>query len=181
MIKLRHVFPALCLATSFTALTATAVAAQAAPDGASAAPDAATPSTGGGHGPKWGHRGHWDLAGMGFVLHKLDLTAQQKSMIKSKFATTYKNDLVQLRQNVEANRMALASTPPGTAAYETLITTAQSNATARITLASKIWTDIYTSVLNSTQQAEIPGIVAAAQAARQSKIDEWKAEHPQSP
>jgi hypothetical protein len=35
-------------------------------------------------------------------------------------------------------------------------------------------------VLTPAQKQSIPGIVAAAQAARQAKMAAWKAEHPQA-
>jgi hypothetical protein len=170
MIKLRHVFPAVCLATSFGALALNA--AVAAPG--AAAPGAAAPSS---DGPRW-HRGHGELAGMGFVLHKLSLLPAQKAAIKTIFADQ-KSQLEALHKSAQANRLALASTPPTASNYAELVQTAQNNAAARITLASQIWSDIYQHVLTQAQQQEIPGIVAAAQAARQSKIAAWKAEHPQ--
>jgi Spy/CpxP family protein refolding chaperone len=172
MIKLRHLFPTLFLATSFTIL-AGGVAIADAPDAASAG------APGGSHWHR-GHGGRWDLTGMGLVLRKLDLNSTQKAAIKAIFAGQ-KTQFEALRQSVQANRLALASTPPTAAGYAALIATAQKNAATRITLASTIWTDIYTNVLTTAQQGEIPGIVAAAQAERQAKIEAWKAEHPSSP
>jgi Spy/CpxP family protein refolding chaperone len=171
MIKLRHVFPALCLATSFTALAASAALADA--------PGAGAASTGAPGTHHW-HRGHAGLAGMGFVLHKLNLTATQKAQIKTIFADQ-KSQFEALHKSAQANRLALASTPPNDPGYAALLETAKNNAATRITLASSIWNNIYVNVLTQIQQQEIPGIVAAAQAARQSKIAAWKAEHLNSP
>lgn len=118
---------------------------------------------------------------MGFVLHKLNppLTTTEKAAIKTIF-TDYKSQLQTLHASIKSNRQALAATPPTDSSYATLVQTAQTNAKSRIALETEIWTAIY-KTLSIPQQQSIPGIVAAAQAARQSKIDAWKAAHPQSP
>jgi Spy/CpxP family protein refolding chaperone len=166
MITLRHIVPALCLATS---LSGVAVYAQTT---ASTTPETTTA----GHG-HWNH-GHGGLGSMGFVLHKLNLTADQKTQIKAIFAGQ-KSQFEALRASEKSNRQALATTAPTDPGYPALIETAKSNAATRITLASQTWSQIYASVLTKEQQAQIPAIVAAAQAARASKVAAWKAQHPQ--
>jgi len=121
---------------------------------------------------------------MGYVLHKLNLTADQKAHIKTILAGE-KSQFEALRKSARENRHALATTPPTDPNYQTLINTAintaQQNAAMRITLMSETWKHVYKDVLTPEQQAQIPGIVAAAEAARESKIADWKAQHPQSP
>jgi Spy/CpxP family protein refolding chaperone len=117
---------------------------------------------------------------MGMVLHKLNLTDAQKTQVKSILAGQ-KSQFQALRTSSQTNREALASTPPtDTAAYAALIATAQKNAATRIQLTSETWTNIYQNVLTKTQRDAIPGIVAAAKAQREQRMEEWKAEHPQA-
>ena len=116
---------------------------------------------------------------MFFVLHKLNLTADQKTQIKSIIAGE-KSQFEALRASVKANRTALATTPPTDPGYPALIQTAQTNAATRIKLQSETWTAIYSNVLTKPQQAAIPGIVAAAQQAREAQMADWKAAHPQA-
>lgn len=190
MSTLRQIIPALCLATalSATALSVSAVYADstAAPPDA-AAPDAsAAPNGSGASGWRHGAHGGGALGPMGYVLHKLNLTADQKAHIKSIMASQ-KSQFEALRESSKANRQALATTPPADQsdpnyqAYQALIQTAQSNASTRIALMSSTWTQIYKNVLTQTQRDQIPSIVAVAQAARQSRMEEWKAEHSTAP
>ncbi len=51
-------------------------------------------------------------------------------------------------------------------------------AAARVQQASDLRTQIY-AVLSAEQQAQIPGIVAANQAARAARIAAWRAQHTQ--
>ena len=93
-----------------------------------------------------------------------------------------KSQFQALRTSSQTNREALASTPPtDTAAYAALIATAQKNAATRIQLESETWSNVYSSVLTQTQRDAIPGIVAAAKAQREQRMEEWKAEHPAAP
>lgn len=170
MVTLRKVIPALCLATSIAGLTAYA-ATTAATDPATA--DAAAP---GAHG--WHHHGH--RGGMFFVLHKLNVTPEQKTQIKGIFAGE-KSQYEALRTSATANRTALATTAPTDPGYPALIQTAQTDAATRIKLESETWSAIYSNVLSKAQQQAIPGIVAAAQKAREARMAEWKAQHPQAP
>jgi Spy/CpxP family protein refolding chaperone len=137
---------------------------------------ATTATTPGAHG--WHHHGH--RGGMFFVLHKLNLTAEQKTQIKSIMASE-KGQYEALRTSARANHTALATTAPTDSGYPALIQTAQTNAATRVKLRSETWSAIYTTVLTKTQQAAIPGIVAAAQQAREARMAEWKAAHPQAP
>ncbi len=167
MITLRHIIPALCIATS---LSSVAVYAQSS---AQTAPDA----TAAGH-CHW-HHGEGGIGPMGFVLHQLNLTADQKTQIKAIFAGQ-KSQFEALRASAKSNRQALAVTAPTDPGYPALLETAKSNAATRISLASQVWSQVYGSVLTKEQQAQIPAIVAAAQAARASKEAAWKGQHPQT-
>jgi Spy/CpxP family protein refolding chaperone len=166
MITLRKVIPALCLATSLTGLAVYAATTTPAPS--TDAPVA--------HG--W-HHGHHGFGPMGFVLHKLNLTADQKTQVKSIFAGE-KSQFEALRASAKANREALATTPPTDPGYPALIQAAQNNAATRIKLASETWAAVYGNVLSKPQRDSIPGIVAQAQAARQERMEAWKAQHSQA-
>jgi Spy/CpxP family protein refolding chaperone len=171
MITLRHIVPALCLATSVSGIVV--YAATAAP----ATTTAPTADSNGGH--QWRHGHHGGMGGMGFVLHKLNLTADQHAQIKSLMAGD-KSEFEALHASVKSNRQALATTAPTDPSYAQLIETAQTNAATRIKLESQAWRQIYENVLTKQQRDEIPAIVAASQAARESKMADWKAQHPQS-
>jgi protein CpxP len=161
MFTVRKVVPALCLAVSMSGLAVLASATAG-----------TTPPTPGGH--HW--RGHHHGGFMG-VLHKLNLTDAQKTQVKSILAGE-KSQFQALRTSSQTNREALASTPPtDTTAYAALIATAQKNAATRIQLMGETWTNIYQNVLTPTQRDAIPGIVAAAKAQREQRMEEWKAEH----
>ncbi|MGD0492128.1 MAG: hypothetical protein ABSC32_11305 [Steroidobacteraceae bacterium] len=165
MVTIRKVIPALCLATSLAGIAAYAQTAAT----------TTTTATPGAH--QWHHHGH--RGGFFFVLHKLGLTADQKAQVKSILASE-KSQFEALRASAKANHTALETTPPTDAGYPALIQTAQTNAATRIKLQSETWTAIYSTVLTKTQQAAIPGIVAAAQKAREAHMAEWKAAHPQA-
>jgi Spy/CpxP family protein refolding chaperone len=167
----RKVIPFLCLATSLAGWAVYAAAAQ--PAGADPASSADGPAA---HG--W-HHGHEGFGPMGFVLHKLNLTSEQKTQVKSIFADE-KSQFEALRASANANREALATTPPTDPGYAALVQTAQNNAATRIKLESETWSAIYGNVLTKEQRDAIPGIVAAAQAKRQARMSEWQAQPPQS-
>jgi Spy/CpxP family protein refolding chaperone len=173
MITLRHIVPALCLATGVAGF-----GAYAASTAADTAVEAPAGTTGAASAHHWRHGHPGPLGEMGFVLHKLNLSAEEKASIKAIFAEQ-KSQFEALRASSKSNREALATTPPtDTAAYAALVKTAQTNASNRISLMSETWGKIYAALSTAHQQA-IPGIVAAAQAARESKIAAWKAEHGQ--
>ncbi len=172
MINIRRIVPTLCLAAALPGLAVYAASAEG----------TAAPAASGG-APAWhhGHCGHGGGPGaMGMALHKLNLAADQKAQVKTIFAGE-KSQFEALHQSAKANRQALATTPPTDAGYAALVETAQHNAATRVMLEQQTWKQIYESVLTKQQQQQIPAIVAAAQAARESKMEAWKAQHPQPP
>jgi protein CpxP len=167
MFTVRKVVPAVCLAVSMSALAVLA----------SASADTTTPPAQGPGGHHWHGHHHGGFFG---VLHKLNLTDAQKTQVKSIMAGQ-KSQFQALRTSSQTNREALASTPPTeTAAYAALVAAAQKNAATRIQLTSETWTNIYQNVLTQTQRDAIPGLVAAAKARREQRMEEWQAEHPSS-
>jgi Spy/CpxP family protein refolding chaperone len=169
MITLRKAIPAICLATSLAGIAAYAQ---------TAATTTTTTTTPGAYpGSHRGHHGHH--GGVFFVLHKLNLTADQKAQVKSILASE-KSQYEALRTSTKANRTALETTPPTDSGYPALIQTEQTNAATRIKLQQETWSAIYTTVLTKAQQAAIPGIVAAAQQAREAHVAAWKAQHPEA-
>jgi Spy/CpxP family protein refolding chaperone len=162
MLTLRKIVPALCVAASLSGLAAYA---------ATTTPSTTGAPVGGHH---WGHHHHHGF--MGFVLHKLNLTDTQKTQLKSVLAGQ-KSQFEALRASVKTNREALATTPPTDPGYPALIQTAQTNAATRIKLESETWSAVYQNVLTKPQRDSIPGIVAAAQAARAAHVAAWKAQH----
>jgi Spy/CpxP family protein refolding chaperone len=158
MFTVRKMVPALGLAISLAGLAAYAA-------GSSDAPGAPGPG---------GHRGHH--GGMSFVLHKLDLTAEQRIQVKSILGGE-KGQFQTLHVGAKANRHALAVTAPTDPGYPALIQTAQTNAATRIKLESEAWSAIYTTVLTTQQRQAIPGIVAAAEQQREARQAAWKAQH----
>ncbi len=165
MVTLRKAIPVLCLATSLAGIAAYAQTTATAPG----------TTTAGSH--EWHHHGHRG-GGFFFVLHELNLTAEQKTQIKSIMAEQ-KSQYTALRASIKANRTALATTPPTDPGYATLIQTAQTNAATRIKLQSETWAAVYGKLTTQQQQA-IPGIVAAAQQAREARVAAWKAAHAQA-
>jgi Spy/CpxP family protein refolding chaperone len=168
MIEMRRIVPTLCLAAVLSGLAVHSATAQ----------EPAPPAASGG-APNC-HRGHGGggVGEMGFVLRKLNLGADQKTQVEAIFAGE-RSQFTALHESAKANRQALAMTPPTDPGYAALIETEQHNAAARIMLEQQTWKQIYESVLTKQQQQQIPGIVAAAQAARASKMGAWKAQHPQ--
>ncbi len=165
MFTLRKVVPALCIAT---ALSGVAVYA---------ANTTATTQTEGEGAHHWHGRHH---GFMGMVLHKLNLTDTQKTQVKSIMAGQ-KSQFEALRASSKANREALATTPPTDGGYPALIATAQKNAATRIQLMSETWSNVYENVLTKAQRDAIPGIVSAAQAEREERMQAWKAQHSGAP
>ncbi len=166
MFTLRKVVPVLCITASLSGLAAYA---------ATTTPATETASTGAQH---WHGRHHHGF--MGMVMHKLNLTDAQKAQVKT-IMSGYKGQFESLRASSKANREALATTPPTDAGYAALIATAQKNAAARIQLMSETWSDVYQHALTQPQRDAIPGIVAAAQAQREERMQDWKAQHSGAP
>ena len=171
MITLKPILATVCLGTCLSAAGVYA---------AEPAPPAPLPG-GPGAGHHWhGPHGGGPLGAYGMLLHKLNLTPEQKSQVKTILAGE-KSQFDALRLSAEANKKSLASTAPtDTAEYSRLVTTAQENAATRISLEAAAWSKIYSTVLTTTQQQDIPNIVAAAEAARQQRMSNWRAEHPQT-
>jgi Spy/CpxP family protein refolding chaperone len=168
MVTLRKTIPVLCLATSLVGIAAYAQTATTATPAAAAA---------GAPGHHWHHHRHH--GGMFFVLHKLNLSPEQKTQIKGIMAGE-KSQFQALHTSVKTNRTALATTPPTDPGYPALLQTAKTNASTRIQLESETWSAIYSNVLSRAQQQAIPGIVAAAQQAREARMAAWTAQHPQA-
>jgi Spy/CpxP family protein refolding chaperone len=166
MLNPRKLIPAICLAASLAGVAVYA---------ATTAPTTGAPALSTG-GPHW--RGHHHHAFMGLVLHKLNLTDEQKTQIKGIFAGE-ESQFEALRASVKANREALETTAPSSPEYPALVQQAQANAAQRIKLQSETWSQIHGSVLTKAQQDSIPGIVAAARAQRAAKMAAWQAQHPQ--
>ena len=147
---------------------------------AGAQADTATTAATASGAPATGHRWHGGShAGFGHVLGKLNLTADQKTQIKSIFAQT-KPQFDALRASIRANREALASTAPTDhPAYDTLLATAKANAASRTQLQSDVWGQVY-AVLSHEQQSQIPGILAEEKAARAARIAAWRSQHGQT-
>jgi Spy/CpxP family protein refolding chaperone len=169
MIKLRRAVSSLCLATALAGLAAYAATAEE-----------PAPASECGGAPHWHHGHGGGLGEMSLVLHKLNLGADQKTQIKAILAGE-KSQFEALHESAKGNRQALAMTPPTNPGYAALIETEQHDAATRIMLEHQTWKQIYESVLTKQQQQQIPAIVAAAQAARESGMGGWKARHPQPP
>jgi protein CpxP len=165
MSKLRIIIPALCLSA---AVGATLAAANA------ATPAASDTTTSTATNP-WAGRHHHRHSEFRHVLRQLNLTADQKTQIKSVFAQA-KPQLQTLRSAVRQNHDALAAMAPTDPAYPGLLATAKANAAARVQAASDVKAQIY-AILTPAQVSQIPGIVAADQAARANRSAAWRAAH----
>ena len=132
---------------------------------ASTAPSAFTTPPAGGTTPThaWhgGHRGGIGRA----LLAELNLTADQQALVKSIYAQA-KPQLQALATSSRTTRDALLATSPTDAGYGELLATAEANAQKRVALRAQIWGQIYSTVLTSSQQAQIPALIAAIEAAR---------------
>ncbi len=138
---------------------------------AAQAPDE-TASQAGAAGHGWhGHHG----GGFAHVLKQLNLTADQKTQIKSIFEQA-KPQMTTLHASLRANHEALAAAAPTDANYPSLLATEKSNAAAKVQAMSDLKTQVY-AVLTPEQRAQIPGILAANQAARAQKLEAWHAQH----
>jgi Spy/CpxP family protein refolding chaperone len=97
------------------------------------------------------------------LMHKLNLTADQKTQIKS-IVMQGKSQREAAFAAAQANREALAATAPTDPKFAALIEQAKTNAAARIQERSDTWAKIY-AVLTPEQRAQVPGIVAAEKGA----------------
>ncbi len=157
MNKMRLLIPAALVATTFASLSF-------------AQSTNSAPATLGKQG--YGHFHH--RAPFGHILHKLNLSAQQKSEVKN-LVTQARADRASQRDAMRANRAALEATSPADSSYAGLVSTAQANATAAVQARADLWSRIY-GVLTPDQKAQIPGIVAAEQA----RHAQWQAQHSNS-
>lgn len=109
------------------------------------------------------------------VLHRLNLTAAQKSQIDS-VCEAMRPQMRSLAESTHENLEALFGTPPSDARYAALLETAKTNALAHVKLLSDTQAKIY-AVLTPEQQAKIPEILAAEKAKREA----WRARHAPAP
>jgi Spy/CpxP family protein refolding chaperone len=141
------------LLPSFILLASVAAGAFAADTPSTTAGSA--PAVPGGH--QWRHHGH--EFGPMHVLHKLNLTADQKTQIKS-IMTAARSESKALMESDRTNKQSLASTAPTDSAYPELLATAKANAATRVQKASDLWGQVY-AILTPEQKAQIPAILAA--------------------
>jgi Spy/CpxP family protein refolding chaperone len=160
MITLRRLLPAIVLAASF----APASYADTPATGTTSAADSQTATAW--HGGHHRHRG-----GFARVLRQLDLSANEKTLIRSIYVQA-KPQVQSLRAARTANRALMASTPPTDSGYPALVQTAEQNARNAVQLRSQLWSQFYRA-LTPEHQNQIPGILAAQQNARKA----WKAQH----
>ncbi|HEX9138870.1 MAG TPA: Spy/CpxP family protein refolding chaperone [Steroidobacteraceae bacterium] len=120
-----------------------------------AAPAASAPWS----GEEFNHR-----AAFMHLMHKLNLSTDQKTQIKS-ILKQGKSQREAALAAAQANREALAAIAPTDPKFAALIEQAKSNAVARIQERSETWAKIY-AILTPEQQAQIPGIVAAEKSAQ---------------
>lgn len=127
-----------------------------------------------GPGGHWG--GHHHHGGFGFVLKQLNLSDSQKASVKQILQADHAQAKTQFQALMTAHQ-ALESATPGSAAYQAdttaLAQAASAAASARVTERAGEWAQIYTTVLNSEQQAT----VAKLQTEHAAHVAQWKAEH----
>jgi periplasmic protein CpxP/Spy len=123
----------------------------------------------------WGGHHHHG-GGFGFVLKQLNLSDSQKASVKQIMQAGHAQNKTQFQALMTAHQ-ALESATPGTPAYQTdttaLAQAAAAAASARVTERASEWSQIYTTVLNTQQQAT----VAQLQAQRAAHVAQWQAQH----
>jgi periplasmic protein CpxP/Spy len=135
---------------------------------AATASDTASPGCG---EHRW-HGHHHDTAGrLMHVLKQLNLSAEQKTQIKSIFEAA-KPQFQALGANTRSNAEALAGMSPTDSGYPALLATAKTNAAAHIQQMSDVKAQIF-AVLTKAQQEQIPQIFAADKA-------KWQQHHQNS-
>jgi Spy/CpxP family protein refolding chaperone len=112
------------------------------------------------------------------VLHKLNLTAEQKTQVKSIMEQARAQSKTVMASE-RANHEALASTPPTDSNYPALLATAKTNAANRTQRMSELWEQVY-GVLTPAQKAQIPTLLAAEKQQMEARRAAWQASHPQS-
>ena len=153
-----------------TVLAGGALVAAAAGLSIASAADTTPPSTTApAGGPHWGWHGHHHF-GPGRLLHKLNLTDEQKASIKS-IMTAAKPQMQSLGAQARANHLKLEQTAPDSPNYATVVAeVAQSNATLasqRTTQGTQLWSQIY-AVLTPAQKTQLASL-QAQRAARQTQ------------
>jgi Spy/CpxP family protein refolding chaperone len=120
---------------------------------------------------RWHGHHHGPAGRFMHVLKQLNLSAEQKTQIKSIFEAA-KPQFQALGANMRSNAEALAGMSPTDAGYPALLATAKTNAAARIQQMSDVKAQIY-AVLTKAQQEQIPQILAADKA-------KWQQHHQNS-
>lgn len=167
MSSLRFVLPTLGMAIAIAGATAYADTNASAAPAPSSSTDAAS-----GHQWKGGRHRPGSLV---HVLRQLNLTPEQQTQVRAIFARA-KSDLQATHASRRDNRLAFAATAPTDPKYPALLATEKANAASRIQQASDIRAQVY-AVLSPAQQAQIPAILAADQAAREARAAAWRAKH----
>jgi periplasmic protein CpxP/Spy len=126
--------------------------------------DLTAPSAAGQH---WHAHHHGPGGRFMHVLKQLNLTAEQKTQVKSIFETA-KPQFKSLGANMRSNAEALAGLSPSDPGYPALLATAKANAAARIQQMSDVKAQIF-AVLTKAQQEQIPQIIAADKAKWQQR------------
>jgi periplasmic protein CpxP/Spy len=124
-----------------------------------------TSQTGVAHG--WHGHHHGPAGRFMHVLKQLNLSAEQKTQIKSIFETA-KPQFQALGANMRSSAETLASMAPTDSGYPALLAAAKTNAAARIQQMSDVKAQIY-AVLSKAQQEQIPQILAADKAKWQQR------------
>lgn len=155
MKNLRLLLPVVCLAGGLVALSVHAGAPGT---------DAALLEPGpGGHDHHGGPFQH--------ILNQLDLTADQKTQVKS-ILTQAHTQMHQQREAARASHEAFLAAAPTAADYPALLATEKANAAAMIQSMSDVKAQIY-AILTPAQQAKIPALISAEQAAWASHAKSW--------
>lgn len=121
--------------------------------------------------PGWHGHHHGPAGRFMHVLKQLNLSAEQKTQIKSIFEAA-KPKFQALGANTRSNAEALAGMAPTDAGYPALLATEKANAAARIQQMSDVKVQIF-AVLTKAQQEQIPQILAA------DKV-KWQQQHQNS-
>src|ERR1700733_282093 len=117
--------------------------------------------------------GHWHHGAAGHFMHvlkQLNLSAEQKTQVKSIFASA-KPQFQALRESMRSNHEALAAATPSDSNYPALLATEKANAGKLIDQMSAVKTQIY-AILTPEQIKQIPQIIAADKA-------KWQQRHTQ--
>ncbi len=106
------------------------------------------------------------------VLRQLKLSPEQHAQVHSIVAKA-KPQLRELFRTSHETHRAYINAMPGDANYRNLVASEKANTTARIQASSDIKAQIF-AILTPAQRAQIPGIVAADQAAHAARMAKWQ-------